>query len=205
MQLTTYTYSTYNGKDFTCFVNPIVLNSYCMNEERKLKGMVDKLLLQFGGIEDKDKDDFYSIANEVLFDVMRRYDGKQQFEPFLYACLDRKIKTEMTRRNRKKREADRMSVSFNTPIGEQDGLTLGETLAAKFDIEKEVFGEKEEEYSDKMIKYLNRLSNVQKEMLRLIIAGYLPKEIKKELKLSDKEYNECELAIHSYRNVSILF
>lgn len=182
-----------------------ILNTYYENDAKKLHSIVDKLLLKFGGIENKDKDDFYSLANEVFFDVMNRYDGKQSFETFLYSCMDRKIKTEMTRRNRHKRQADRMSVSIDTPIGDDENTTLGDIIADKFSIENEVFGENEEEYSEKMLKYLKRLSKVQREILRLIIAGYLPTEIQEELHITEREYRECNIAIHSYRNVSILF
>ena len=70
--------------------------------------MVDKVLLKFGGLSNKDLDDFYSLANEVFVNVMQRYDDSQPFDAFLYSCLLNKIKTEMTRRNREKRKADRM-------------------------------------------------------------------------------------------------
>ena len=78
-------------------------------------------------------------------------------------------------------------------------------IADETTIEKEVFDKNEEGYSKKMLLYLNRLSNLQKEVLRLNIAGYLPNEIREELHISEKEYADCYAAIHSYRNVSVLF
>ena len=63
----------------------------------------------------------------------------------------------------------------------------------------------EEEYSSKMLLYLSKLSNLQKEVLKLNIAGYLPNEIREELHINEKEYADCYAAIHSYRNVSVLF
>ncbi|MDE7062137.1 MAG: hypothetical protein K2O73_02705, partial [Lachnospiraceae bacterium] len=86
-----------------------VLTTYYADNARKLHRMVDKILLKFGGLSDKDMDDFYSLANEVFVDVMRRYDHAQPFEVFLYSCLSNRIKTEMTRRHREKRMADRLS------------------------------------------------------------------------------------------------
>jgi FixJ family two-component response regulator len=56
-----------------------------------------------------------------------------------------------------------------------------------------------------MLEYLNRLSTLQKNVLRLIIAGYLPKEIVEELHITQKQYSDSCAAIHSYRNVSVLF
>lgn len=181
-----------------------ILNLYYANNAQKLHSIVDKILLKFGGISDKDMDDFYSLANLVFVDVMKRYDNTQSFDGFLYSCLSNKIKTEMTRRNRNKRKADRLSISIDTSIGDDDS-TLGDIIADSFDLEERIFGEKKEGYSEKILLYLKRLSNMQKEVLRLTIAGYSPNEIRQELHISEKQYSDCNAAIHSYRNVSVLF
>lgn len=182
-----------------------ILITYYFNNAKKLHKIVDKILMKFGGLSYKDLDDFYSLANEVFVDVMRRYDGSQSFDGFLYSCLLNKIKTEMTSRNREKRKADRMSISIDTPIGDDENSTIGDLIASDFTVEKEIFDSNEEGYSKRMLLYLSRLSNLQKEVLRLNIAGYLPGEIREELHMSEKEYTDCYAAIHSYRNVSVLF
>jgi RNA polymerase sigma factor (sigma-70 family) len=182
-----------------------ILITYYADNAKKLHKLVDRILLKFGGLSYKDLDDFYSLSNEVFVDVMTRYDDSQSFDAFLYSCLLNKIKTEMTRRNREKRKADRISVSIDTPIGDDENSTIGDMIASDFSIEKEVFEGNEEGYSQRMLQYLSRLSTLQKEVLRLNIAGYLPNEIREELQLSEKEYADCYAAIHSYRNVSVLF
>ena len=78
-------------------------------------------------------------------------------------------------------------------------------IAGDLTIEKEIFDRNEEGYSKRMLLYLSKLSNLQKEVLRLNIAGYLPNEIREELHISEKQYADCYAAIHSYRNVSVLF
>lgn len=182
-----------------------ILITYYSNNAKKLHKIVDRILLKFGGLSDKDLDDFYSLANEVFVDVMARYDDSQSFDAFLYSCLLNKVKTEMTRRNCEKRKADRMSISIDTPIGDDENMTLGDMIADEFSIEKELFEKNEEGYSKRMSLYLSRLSSLQKEVLRLNVAGYLPGEIREELHISEREYADCYTAIHSYRNVSILF
>lgn len=181
-----------------------MLKAYYADNARKLHKTVDKILLKFGGLSDKDLDDFYSLANEVFVDVMRRYDDSQPFDAFLYSCLLNRIKTEMTRRNREKRKADRMSVSIDTPMEDDENITLGDMIADENTIERELFERNEEEYSKRMLLYLDRLSNLQKEVLRLDAAGYLPGEIREELHISEKQYTDCFAAIRSYRNVSVL-
>lgn len=211
MKTAIYTYSTNNDKDiFQCFVNPTIVNGYYKNNAKKLHNIVDKLLLNFGGIENKDKDAFYSLANEVFFDVMNRYDGKQSFEGFIYSCLDKKIKTEMTRRNRQKRQADRKSVSWETPLNDESDTTIGNMIedtkrATHYDIDKTFFNDDGEKYSEKMLKYISKLSNLQKEVVKLLIAGYTANEIKGLLHISNREYTDSIAAIRSYRNISILF
>lgn len=184
-------------------MEPIVV-SYFQNNAKKLNNMVDKILFKLHFV-DIDKNDFYSLANEVFMYVVRDYEPSKSFDGFLYSCLYKKFCSEMTRRHREKRKADRMSISIDTPVGEDKSLTLGDMIADDFDVEKEVLEEDEEEYSSKMLLYLSRLSNLQKEFLKLNIAGYLPNEIREELHISEKEYADCYAAIHSYRNVSVLF
>lgn len=181
-----------------------ILYTYYADNAQKLHRVVDKILLKFGGLADKDRDDFYSLANEVFVEVMGRYDDSQPFDGFLYSCLLNRIKTEMTKRNREKRKVDRLSVSIDTPVDEEEELTIGDMIADEFSIEKELFDKKEEGYSRRMLLYLSKLTNLQKEILRLSIAGFLPGEIRAELHISERQYADCYAAIHSYRNVSVL-
>ena len=60
-----------------------ILNEYYDDNAKKLRRIVDKILLKFGGLSDKDLDDFYSLANEVFVEVMRKYDQSQPFDVFL--------------------------------------------------------------------------------------------------------------------------
>ena len=180
-----------------------IINSYYKNNAQKLHIMVDRILFKLK-FADVDNEDFYSLANEIFVDVLARYDNKQDFNGFLYSCLTNKFKTEMTRRNRQKRQADRNSVSLDEPIKDIENVTVGDTIADKTTIEKEIFEEKEEGFSEKMNKYLGKLSGLQKEVLRLISVGFIANEIIEELHITSRQYEDCCSAIHSYRNISIL-
>ena len=182
-----------------------ILNKYYADNARELHRVVDKILMNFGGISNKDVDDFYSLANEVFTDIVKKYDRNRPFEKFLYSCLSYKIKTEITARNCYKRMADRFSVSIDLPVSDDENFTIGDMLADSFNLEEEVIGKEEEGYNMKMLSYLNRLSKVQKEILKLTIAGYKPCEICEKLHISGREYSDADAAIHSYRNISLLF
>ena len=180
-----------------------IINTYYKNNAKNLHKMVDKILVRLKFF-DVDQDDFYSLANEIFFDAIKRYDGKQSFNGFLYSCLMNKFKTEMTRRNRQKRQADKNSISLESPIGDDENLTIGDTVAGKETIESQFFGENKEAYSKEMCEYLSRLSVLQQNVLYLISIGFTPNEIIGELHINKKMYDDCYSAIHSYRNVSIL-
>lgn len=185
------------------------IKSYYDNNAKKLRSLVDKILFKLK-FTDVDNEDFYSLANEIFVDVLSRYDGKQDFNGFLYSCLMNKFKTEMTRRNRKKRQADKMAISWETPIDEDSDMTVGNIITDtkadySYDIDKTFFDDDGEKYTEKMLKYINRLSNLQKEVVKLIIAGYISEEIKNILHINEKQYLDCMMAIRSYRNVSVLF
>lgn len=180
-----------------------LVDLYFENDGKKLCSMIDKILFKLKfNVENSD---FYSLGSEIFLDALCRYDETQDFNGFLYSCLINKFKTEMTRRNRQKRQGDNNAISIDTPIGDKDGnFTIGDILASKSTIEKEFFEEREETYSQEMCKYLSKLSNLQKEVLHLISIGFMPSEILEELHINQKIYEDCYNAIHSYRNISIL-
>lgn len=187
-----------------CEKHKDLVDSYFENDGKVLYSLIDKVLFKLKF--DVEKSDFYSLGSEIFLDALCRYDETQDFNGFLYSCLMNKFKTEMTRRNRQKRQADKNSISINTPIGDEDGnFTIGDTIASKSTIEKAFFEEREEGYSQEMRRYLGRLSDLQKEVLRLISIGFMPGEILKELHINQKMYEDCYNAIHSYRNISLLF
>lgn len=182
------------------------LNTYYADNAKKLYKKVDKILTKFGGVSNKDYDYFYVVASDLFTAICLEdsYDPqKGDFDKFLSSCLLSKIKSEMTKRNREKRKADRMSVSIDKAIGEDETITIGDTIADDFDMEKEILGE-EDRYSQKMILYLSKLSNLQKEVLKLNAEGYIPKEIREKLHINEKQYSDCYAAIRSYKNTKCI-
>ena len=186
----------------SCEKHKDLVDLYFKNDGKVLYSLIDKVLFKLKF--DVEKSDFYSLGSEIFLDALCRYDETQDFNGFLYSCLINKFKTEMTRRNRQKRQCDNNSISIDTPIGDDENFTIGDTIASKYTIEKEFFEEREESYSKEMCRYLGRLSNLQKEVLRLISIGFMPSEILEELHINQKMYEDCYQAIHSYRNISIL-
>lgn len=189
---------------FTKYKDKIEL--YFRNDAKKLYEMIDRILrkLRF----DVDKSDFYSMGNEIFIDVLKRYDEIQDFDGFLYTCLEKKFKTEMTRRTRDKRcvktEVEEMDINGNkvvkriivpdvrldAPINEEDEeTTIGDMTADSNTVESEVFKENsKEEWRNEIKEYLESLSPLQRKIAFLLSDNNTPDEICEELHITMKHF-----------------
>lgn len=180
---------------------------YFKNDAKKLYDMIDKILqkLRFN----VDKSDFYSLGNEIFIDVLRRYDEIQDFDGFLYSCLEKKFKTEMTRRTRDKRciktevvEKDLdgnevvkkvivPDVRLDAPLNDEDEeTTIGDVIAGNNTVESEVFKEeKREEWRSEVKEYLDNLSPLQRKIAFLLSDNNTPDEICEELHITMKHFD----------------
>lgn len=188
------------------------LDYYCENNMQRLKYISYQIFYKFGGISEKDYDDFYSIANMVLWNDIQSFDESKgiSFENILKFHLRNKFKTAMTKRNRKKRGGtnDRygsQEVSLDAPVSSQDGndTNLLEIISndMKSDMEDQVTGLK---YSDRVGKFLDNLSRRNRKIAMYIMVGYDPKDIKRILNISEREYNQAILEFRLYENICIL-
>ncbi|MFR4166716.1 MAG: DUF262 domain-containing protein [[Clostridium] symbiosum] len=182
-----------------------ILDGYYKDNAQKLRAIVDKLLRDFGGISQKDYDDFYSLANAVFAGALKQYDAARDFDGFLYSCLSNRIKTEITRRNRIKRRADMTAISIDTPIGGESGATIGDTLQSEFDITKEIDRETGLFRDDKVVRYLDRIPVRTRQILEMKMEFIPASDIKKILKLSDKDYERSYRQARFFDYMSILF
>lgn len=188
------------------------LDYYCENNMQRLKYISYQIFSKFGGISEKDYDDFYSIANMVLWNDIQSFDESKgiSFENILKFHLRNKFKTAMTKRNRKKRGGSEekygsQEVSLDAPVSSQDGndTNLLEIISndMKNDMEDQVTGLK---YSNRVGKFLDNLSRRNRKVAMYIMIGYDPKDIRRILNISEREYNQAILEFRSYENICIL-
>lgn len=177
------------------------IEEYYADNARKLRRTADRILLKFGGLSGRDMDDFYSIANETFWDAAGRYDGRMPFDGFLYACLSNRFKSEITKRNRMKRAADRMCVPLDMPIKEGGGCTIGDMLADSSCMEE---AEGINALSSKLERYLRMLSKRQREVLEMLSWCHKAAEIQEALHITRKEYAEALEGIRAYEKIKIL-
>ena len=171
-----------------CEKHKDLVDLYFKNDGKVLYSLIDKVLFKLKF--DVEKSDFYSLGSEIFLDALCRYDETQDFNGFLYSCLMNKFKTEMTRRNRQKRQGDNNSISIDMPIGDEDGnFTIGDTLASDKTIESELFEEEnKEEWRIEVKEYLLKLSPLQRQIAFLLSDENTPEEICEELHITMKHF-----------------
>lgn len=178
-----------------------ILEFYCEDEMRELKKICCPMLVKIGGISEKDYDDFYSIALEVLGDAVIRFEEDQncQFKTFLIGNIKRKFNTEIRDRNRNKRIPAKQIDSMSNLVTE-DGLELSELVPSDFNTFDEAC-EHSGWHESKIERYLSRLSEMQRKIVSLLSNGYKPNEIRELLHMSNKNYLQNLAAIQAYENV----
>lgn len=186
-----------------------VLQPYCENDMQLLKKISKSVFIRFHEpLAKADYDDFYSIANMTLWQAYNAYkpDMGISFDVFLRTCLKKKFSTEIRRRHRQKRFADRFAVSLDAANTDDEKRSLMDFIPSDFDTFEEVTKQQENgQYQDKIQRYISRLSNQQVNILNLLIDGYRPGEIREILEISPKEYVDNLQTMRSYENVKILF
>ena len=174
--------------------NFAVLEPYCENDMYKLKRMSRSIFMKFNEpLTNADYDDFYSVANLVLWQAYNSYDPDMgvKFEGFLHSCLSKKFKTELEYRHRQKRILNQFAVSLDAASENDEEYSLMDCVASDFDTFEEVVRRQEkDQFQDKVQTYVSRLSKQQIRILNMLMDGYKSGEIRQILKISSTEYTE---------------
>lgn len=204
----------------------ILESYYKVNEDkpeesaRKLHNIVDKILSQFGGITDFDREECYSIANlEITKYVNSQLEqgiedfDENKFNGFMYFAISNKIKTYMTRKNRGKRcqivvtkEGDQEVKQYVYPTSldnlmSDDGETKYiDVIPSDFDIDKELNISVEDELVQ---LFLDSLPEIQKKLLLMKMENIPVCEIKESLELTDNEYTQCMQSIRESTMINL--
>ena len=97
------------------------------------------------------------------------------------------------------------AISIDTPIGGESGATIGDTLQSEFDITKEIDRETGLFRDDKVVRYLDRIPVRTRQILEMKMESISASDIKKILKLSDKDYERSYRQARFFDYTSILF
>lgn len=188
----------------------------------KLKEICDPIINQKGFSKtDMNRDDLYSCAIKVMNQSLNTYKPeKSSFKTFLTGNLKKKFyswtrdgqrgcrcnvlrdKDGKIIKDEKGNNIVIQNISFDAPT--EDEIDLKEKIDSGFNIEKEL-GIIETDKTDKIQKYLNKLTKKQRRIGLLLSQGYSKNEIKDILHIKEKEFSDLMFGMKSYEKVSVLF
>lgn len=201
-----------------------IYKEYSADNMKKLRKVIGKQTSRFNkgcGKEwiNKDYDEFLSMANMELWKILEKFDETKNdsFDNYLQTMMVKKMKQTCTWINRDKRmqyardkNGEKIKengkyiliedVSIESEIS--DGITVADSLKSNFDTFDEAFSEKE--VDEKVERYIERLSILQRKIVDLLCAGYKKSEIIAKLHMSNREYTNNIAVIKSCENIRIL-
>ncbi len=172
---------------------------------KKLRKMCHREMDKFGGIWQKDYDDFYSRAGLEICVAKDRYDPTRgrTFMEYISGVIRNSVRKEMTDHNRKKRRtvivkegsADGRLPGKNEYIADlsidaedADGLTMGDVLRSDSDMDEILFRHMDGCQDERVETYLGSLSAIGRRMIEMKMEGIPVSVIREALGLTDKEY-----------------
>ena len=203
------------------------LQKFCGNDESHLRKVVNGIVRKYGGLHQKDMDDFYSIAHSVIWDIVQplvspndkrghksQYDqSKGSLEGYIFRAIKYKIMDAISNRNALKRnphdkDGNIYSVlSFETPVGEGDSSTIGDFLCSKpsdFDIMDELDRTFDTVGSENATRFLQELPKIQRKIVMMRMYQYTNERIMQTLNLTQREFYHELSAIQTNKNLSLL-
>lgn len=186
----------------------------------------------YGGINDKDIDEFYGIGTDVLIEIWKKHKNgnetfdfsKGDFDGYVYNSIRMAIIDEFKRQNRDKRKTKvfLMDDNGNKVLDEKTGKPIkvpvpdirldaplkdGEDATLKDMIPSDFEMNKEIQgicKNEKIEYFLKNLPMIQRQISEMIMEGFSVSEIKEKMNLSSKEYVDNFQQLCSFKNISIL-
>lgn len=195
------------------------------NNARKLRNMCQKEMARFGGISQKDYDDFYSRAGLEISLAKKGYDASKgkMFMEYISGVVRNAVWKEMTDRNRSKRQAFIVrewedekgnaikkkeyvpDISIESLIGEEGGIAADKALRPAFYMDRVLCEELPEYQNERMEAYLKSLSKIQRQIAEMKMDEEPVSKIKEKLRLTDKQYERNCREMKSFAKIRILF
>lgn len=209
------------------------ISEYYQNNAKKLRTMINQIFNRhYGGISDKDIDEFYGIGTDVLIEIWKKHKNgnetfdfsKGDFDGYVYNAIRMAIIDEFKRQNRDKRKTKvfLMDENGNKVLDEKTGKPIkvpvpdirldaplkdGEDATLKDMIPSDFEINKEIQgicKNEKIENFLKNLPMIQRQISEMIMEGFSVSEIKERMKLSNKEYADNFQELRSFKNISIL-
>lgn len=169
------------------------LDKFYEENQSQIINFVRGVIKKYGGIYDKDVDDFYSLANEVICKATISYQPQKNvsFFNFFKSCYIKKMKTEMTRRNSLKRKMDREALSYDAPLSSDGDFSYEDIIQD----ESKDYENQTEFILDELLSLLNRKERI---ILKMLMEGYTTDEICKIQTFDKRVITDAKTTFKSY-------
>lgn len=183
-----------------------VMEELYADNARKLHWLCHKKLREFGGISQKDYDDFYSRANYEIALARKSFnpDSGKSFMEYVSGVVKYAVMKEMDSRNKDKRRANILADSVEAPIGDS-GMTLSDFLVSDFNMEETLLETVKGDYDGRVEAYLGSLSKVQRQIVEMRLEEKPVTEIKEKLNLTAREYEGQMQGLKAFSKISLLY
>lgn len=207
----------------------VLLTSYYENDAKKLHSVINKIFNKYyGGIKDKDMDEFYGVGTDVLTEIWEKntYDpSRGDFDGYVYNSLRMAFIDAFKKSNRDKRtykvflyddkgnkvldqdtgKPIKISIPdlrLDAPVKDGENTTQGDLIPSDFNID-DVLSNSIGFEDDRVEKYLSSLSETQRRIIEMKMDEIPISIIKQKLKLSDTEYNSHMYAAKMNENLAL--
>lgn len=192
-----------------------VITLYCENEMKRLKELCNPLIYRKGiGQTDMDYDDLCSLAMSTLLESVERFDESKgcRFQTFLINNINRSFhdwtrdRRRLRRCNARRDENGRLEFipDCSMDVSYEDGGCVYEKIDSGFRVENEVSSELGLFVDERVEAFLGGLGGTKRRIVELLMDGYSPGEVRKELGISDRKYRELFRQIKSFDNIRTL-
>ncbi len=183
-----------------------VIEELYADNARKLHWLCDKKLKEFGGISQKDYDDFYSRANYEITLARNSYapDSGKSFMEYISGVIHYAVMKEVDSRNRDKRRVNALAASMETPVGD-GGMVLSDFLVSDFNMEETLLETTEGHCCGRVEAYLESLSEVQRQIVKMKLEEKSVSEIKEKLKLTTRQYESQMQGLKAFSKINLLY
>lgn len=198
----------------------VIITYYCRNNMKKLKALCRKKVRTVCGDSNKDEDDLYSIAVDVLMKVVDTYEEGHdcKFESYLSSCINKKMDTYIRdnkyryKRSNIQKDKDEEgndilvhipNISLDKPS--EDGVDIIEKIPSTTNVDNELFDKIGFSFDDKVEKYIKELPIKVQKVALLICQAYEKSDIIRILNIEEKQYLDAIKTMRQSEYTSILF
>lgn len=97
-----------------------------------------------------------------------------------------------------------MSVPMDVPVGDGEYYTLADRIPSDINIEEDVLEENMDFMDERIQDYLGSLCKVQRRIIEMKMQDIGTKDIKKQLNLTDKQYQSYMRQAVQYEHIRLL-